>query len=107
MFSFITETLLPVLILLLMGWLFFRIKWLNESFVEAGSKLVFNVKGIRSGFHGLRYFALMGFIWLCNWAGIELLKATNLSVNASGALMIAPLAGISYLIQKYWVFRRP
>ena len=43
MFSFITETLLPVLILLLMGWLFFRIKWLNESFVEAGSKLVFNV----------------------------------------------------------------
>lgn len=43
MLSFITSTLLPVLILLFMGWLFFRIKWLNEGFVEAGSKLVFNV----------------------------------------------------------------
>ena len=43
MLSFITSTLIPVLILLLMGWLFFRIKWLNEGFIEAGSKLVFNV----------------------------------------------------------------
>ena len=43
MLSFVTSTLIPVLILLLMGWLFFRIKWLNEGFIEAGSKLVFNV----------------------------------------------------------------
>jgi len=33
MLSFITSTLIPVLILLLMGWLFFRIKWLNEGFI--------------------------------------------------------------------------
>lgn len=43
MFSFITTTLLPVLILLLMGWFFFRIKLVNENFVETGSKLVFKV----------------------------------------------------------------
>lgn len=42
MFGFITNTLLPVLILLLLGWVFFRIKMLNEGFIEAGSKLVFN-----------------------------------------------------------------
>jgi len=43
MLSFITSTLVPVLILLLMGWVFFRIRWLNEAFIESGSKLVFNV----------------------------------------------------------------
>jgi malonate transporter and related proteins len=43
MLSFITSTLLPVLILLFFGWFFFRIRWLNEAFIESGSKLVFNV----------------------------------------------------------------
>ena len=70
-------------------------------------KMVFNAKGMRSGFSGLRYLALMGLIWLCNWTGIELLKAANFSASVSGLLMIAPLAGISYVIQKNWVFRRP
>ena len=68
-------------------------------------KVVFNAKGMRSGFSGLRYLALMGLIWLCNWTGIELLKAANLSANASGLLMIAPLAGVSYITQKNWVFK--
>ena len=68
-------------------------------------KLVFNTQGMRSGFSALRYSALMGLMWLCNWTGIELLKAANLSANSSGLLMIAPLAGISYIIQKNWVFR--
>ena len=70
-------------------------------------KIVFNAKGMRSGFSGVRYLALMGLIWLCNWTGIELLKAANFSASASGLLMIAPLAGISYIIQKNWVFRHP
>lgn len=43
MFSFISNTLIPVLILLLMGWFFFRIRWIGEEFVRQGSKLVFNV----------------------------------------------------------------
>jgi malonate transporter len=43
MLSFISSTLFPVLILLLMGWFFFRIRWINEAFIESGSKLVFNV----------------------------------------------------------------
>ena len=61
-------------------------------------KVVFNVKGMRSGFHSLRYIALMSLMWLCNWTGIEMLKTANLTANASGALMIVPLAGISYFI---------
>ena len=55
---------------------------------------------MRSDCSGLRYMALMGLMWLCNWTGIELLKAANFSASASGLLMIAPLAGISYIIQK-------
>ena len=70
-------------------------------------KIVFNVRGMRSDCSGLRYLALMGLMWLCNWSGIALLKAANFSASASGLLMIAPLAGISYIIQKNWVFRRP
>ena len=42
MFTFITNTLIPVLILLLMGWGLFRIKFINDAFVEVGAKLVFN-----------------------------------------------------------------
>ena len=68
-------------------------------------KVVFNSQGMRSGFCGLRYLALMGLMWLCNWTGIELLKAANFSASASGLFMIAPLAGISYITQKNWVFR--
>ncbi|MEG3766611.1 AEC family transporter [Alteromonas sp. 14N.309.X.WAT.G.H12] len=43
MLSFISSTLVPVLILLLMGWFFFRIRWIDDAFVATGSKLVFNV----------------------------------------------------------------
>lgn len=43
MLSFITATLLPVLILLCMGWVFRRIKWIDDAFVETGSSLVFKV----------------------------------------------------------------
>ena len=70
-------------------------------------KIVFNAKSMRSGFSGLRYLMLMVLLWLCNWTGIELLKTANLSSNASSLLMIAPLAGISYIIQKNWIFQHP
>lgn len=43
MYGFITNTLGPVLILLLMGYYLFRRGMLNEQFIEAGSKLVFNL----------------------------------------------------------------
>ena len=43
MYSFITETLGPVLILLLMGYFLYRRGMLNEVFIETGSKLVFNL----------------------------------------------------------------
>ena len=70
MLSFITSTLIPVLILLLMGWLFFRIKWLNEGFIEAGSKLVFNV-------------ALPALLFL-SIARADFSKAANLSLIGVG-----------------------
>ena len=70
-------------------------------------KIVFNAQGMRSDCSGMRYLALMGLMWLCNWTGIELLKAASFSASASSLLMIAPLAAISYIIQKNWVFRHP
>lgn len=87
MLSFITSTLIPVLILLLMGWLFFRIKWLNEGFIEAGSKLVFNV-------------ALPALLFL-SIARAEFSKAANLSLMSVGVIgtliVFAVLMIISHL----------
>ncbi|NMH61483.1 AEC family transporter [Alteromonas ponticola] len=42
-FDFISVTLFPVLFLLLLGWLLFHYKMLNEGFVESGAKIVFNL----------------------------------------------------------------
>ena len=103
-----TNTLLQLLLLnplLNIGMATLLSQLFNGVFgVTIYGKIVFNAKGIRSGFYGLRYFALMGLMWMCNWTGIELLKTASISANASGLVMIAPLAAISYTIQKNWVF---
>ena len=70
-------------------------------------KIVFNTKPPYLCFSWLRYSMLMGLTWLCNWAGIELLKIANFPANTAGLIMIAPLAGISYIIQKTWIFKNP
>ncbi|WP_018982858.1 AEC family transporter [Salinimonas chungwhensis] len=43
MYGFITNTLGPVLILLMMGYFLYQRRMLNDAFIEAGSKLVFNL----------------------------------------------------------------
>ncbi|QCZ94598.1 AEC family transporter [Salinimonas iocasae] len=43
MYGFITNTLGPVLVLLMMGYLLYRRGMLNDTFIETGSKLVFNL----------------------------------------------------------------
>ena len=68
-------------------------------------KIVFNTKAPHLRMSWLRYSALMGLTWLCNWVGIELLKTASLSANNASLIMVAPLAGISYITQRYWVFK--
>ena len=69
-------------------------------------KLVFGAKGLRQREPVIRYALLMITIWILNTTGIELGSVLSLSKNAAAILMIPCLAVVSYISQKYWVFRK-
>ena len=67
-------------------------------------KLVFQVKKTFSGKSMAKYSLVVTFLWLANWMGISCLTDTGLSRSVSAIIMIVPLAGLSYLLQKCLVF---
>tara|TARA_B100001063_G_scaffold232922_1_gene248565 strand:+ start:220 stop:606 length:387 start_codon:yes stop_codon:yes gene_type:complete len=69
-------------------------------------KLVFRAKGLRGKEPVIRYGVLMITMWLLNAAGIELGTTLSLSKNSAAILMVPCLAVLSYISQKYWVFRK-
>lgn len=69
-------------------------------------KLVFGAKGLRGKEPVIRYGVLMIAMWLLNAVGIELGTALSLSKNSAAILMVPYLAVLSYIAQKYWVFRK-
>ena len=69
-------------------------------------KLVFGAKGLRQREPIIRYGVLMIAMWLLNATGIELGIVLSLSKNAAAILMVPCLAVLSYIAQKYWVFRK-
>ena len=69
-------------------------------------KLVFSIKGLRKKEPIIRYGVLMIAMWLLNAIGIELGTVLSLSKNAAAILMVPCLAVLSYIGQKYWVFRK-
>lgn len=83
MFTFISNTLIPVLLLLLMGWALYRYKLLNDGFVEAGSKLVFN-------------FALPALLFL-SISQADFSHAANLPLIAIGAITTVLFFGLLML----------
>ena len=68
-------------------------------------KLVFGAKGLRGKEPVIRYGVLMIAMWLLNAVGIELGTALSFSKNSAAILMVPCLAVLSYIAQKYWVFR--
>ena len=73
------------------------------GFVVYG-KVAFNVNTIASPVFALRYSFLMVIMWTSNWFGIELLRTFGYTAHISGLIMVPPLAAISYITQKQWVF---
>ena len=69
-------------------------------------KFVFAAQELRTFSKPVRYFVLMMSLWLLNWTGIYVLQGFNVSKNAGGLLMIIPLAGYSYSLQRRWVFKK-
>ena len=68
-------------------------------------KNVFNVNSLNKS-HFKKYFLLNIFIWNLNWILISHLSLFDLSKNIIAFILIAPLATLSYIIQKYIVFKR-
>ena len=69
-------------------------------------KLVFNVKVIKSFDLFSKYIGLSFCLWIINWIGIKLLYKTGLNFNFGALFMIVPLAMISFLSQKYLIFKK-
>ena len=69
-------------------------------------KLVFGAKGLREREPIIRYGVLMIAMWLLNATGIEIGSAASLSKNAAAIVMVPCLAVLSFIAQKYWVFRK-
>ena len=69
-------------------------------------KLVFGAQGLSHKKPIIRYSLIMVGMWLLNTVGIEFGSAANLSKNVAAILMVPCLAVLSYIAQKYWVFRK-
>ena len=68
-------------------------------------KLIFKVKNIKSFNFVRKYIYLMIIVWLINTIGIYFGGFFNISNNYSALIMMPVLALMSYLAQKFWVFK--
>ena len=68
-------------------------------------KNVFKVNSLSKS-HLKKYLLLSIFIWNLNWIMISHLSVFGISKNIIAFILIAPLATLSYIIQKYIVFKR-
>ena len=70
------------------------------------SKFIFKINIIKKSKFILKYATLMTSLWILNTFGIKLGTLFGFSENLSAFLIIPILASISYLIQKFWVFKK-
>ena len=68
-------------------------------------KFIFQVNSVKNIKFINKYFVLMIFIWLFNAIGINFGSIFSLSKSTSAILMMPFLAALSYLSQKFWVFK--
>ena len=68
-------------------------------------KMVFRAQRLRHHRPLLRYLLLMTAIWLLNTVGIEFGDTVGLNKNLAAAGLIPFLAVLSFILQKYWVFK--
>ena len=67
-------------------------------------KKVFEVKYLNKK-HFMKYFLLSILVWNINWLTINYVSMFIYSKNMIALFLVTPLALISYISQKYFVFR--
>lgn len=61
----------------------------------------------RSSLRSLILFILLSiFLWTSNWLGIKFYINISISKQVGAILMIPPLACISYLFQKFYIYKK-
>jgi len=68
-------------------------------------KKVFKVNYLKKK-HFIKYFLLCIIVWNINWLTINYISMFAYSKNIIALLLIPPLALISYISQKYFVFKK-
>ena len=69
------------------------------------SKLVFKNHNIFIKKFFIKYLLLMSTIWLTNFSCIELLKFAGFARNISALTLVPILAFVSFIVQKYYIFK--
>jgi hypothetical protein len=69
------------------------------------SSFIFKVKNINNSIFIRKYSFLMFTIWLINALGIKAGNLIGITKNSSALIMLPLLAFISFLVQKFWVFK--
>ena len=87
-----TDTFLSQLINMVLGYIMY-------------SKLVFKNKNLFNKNFIFKYLLLMSIIWLINSFCINILVLIGIIRNLSALILIPFLANISFLMQKYFVFK--
>ncbi len=70
------------------------------------SKGIFKIKRIFVPSLLFKFFALMITLWFLNYIGIIYLTTLDISKNIAALLLIPLLAFFSFLIQRFWVFKK-
>ena len=68
-------------------------------------KWVFRASGLREGKPALRYSLTQALLWILNWGLIDAGITIGMHRNVAALVAVPPLALISYLTQKLWIFR--
>ena len=104
-------TNLTLQVLLLINFISIPISTLISQFVNMifgyliYSKFIFNVKYYRKKTFIAKYSILMAIIWAFNSFSIELGYDFGISKNLTAFFIIPILAIISFIFQKFWVFK--
>jgi len=68
-------------------------------------KIVFKAESLRHRLPIIKYIILMAAIWGVNTLGIAIGEALSINKNLTAVGMIPVLAVLSFVGQKYWVFK--
>jgi putative flippase GtrA len=110
----LANVLVTNLVLQLLLWMHSLPAWLctlTSQLVNGGigyvlyGKWVFRAHGLRQSQPAWRYALTQALLWLLNWSLIGVGHELGLQRNIAALLAVPPLAVVSYVIQKQWIFK--